>query len=131
MALTKVNIELIRGDDESRLVHLNQQQPDGTLIPLDLTTVARFDLHGVVGNKTVLVLSSENGLIEVLNATAGELVVHFPHSLTENAKWLEAQYDLQLTLTSGRIKTVLEGKIKLKHDYTQRQTAVTNGGGNE
>lgn len=112
------NIKLKRGDDEWRQITLTY--PSGKV--LDLSALQRADLHAVVCYQKiekVLELSTENQLIEVLNAAEGKLLLHFPHQLTENESWTQADYDLQLTFADGRIKTVLSGQIILSHDITK------------
>lgn len=111
-------IKLKRGDDELRQISL--AYPSGKV--LDLSSLQRADLHAVVSRPTaekVLDLSTENQLIEVIDATAGKLLLHFPHSLTEDGDWVQAEYDLQLTFADGRIKTVLSGQVILSHDVTK------------
>lgn len=114
----RATIKLKRGDDELRQITLTY--PSGKV--LDLSTLQRADLHAVTAcrkGERVLELSTENQLIEVLNATEGKLLLHFPHHLTENENWTTADYDLQLTFVDGRIKTVLSGAIALSHDITK------------
>lgn len=114
----RATIKLKRGDDELRQISL--AYPSGKV--LDLSSLQRADLHAVVSRPTaekVLDLSTENQLIEVLNAAEGKLLLHFPHQLTENENWTTADYDLQLTFADGRIKTVLSGAIALLHDITK------------
>lgn len=118
MALSNENISLIRGDDTSRVVWLKVRQTEGET-PFDLSKVARIDLHANSGRNRVLSLSTEDDSITITEALQGKLLLTFEHTLTQEANWLEALYDLQLTFTSGRIQTVLKGKIKLEHDITQ------------
>lgn len=49
----------------------------------------------------------------------GELLLQFSHSLTEQAEWTRAIYDLQATDEDGKVKTLLRGTIELTHDITR------------
>lgn len=105
-------LELIRGDDHSiRLLVLN---PDKT--PVDLSS-AEFDLHAKTddSDNPVIQLSTSDGTIET---ASGRIVLHFAHDTTKDADWESANYDLQMR-KDGKRKTILQGKIKLIHDYTR------------
>ena len=112
-------IKLKRGDDEQYLVQILQENADGSQSPFDLSDTARADLHAKVGNKLELQLSTETGEIGWHNRATGELLLEFPHALTENADWLVADYDLQLIDRNDKRKTVLSGRIELSHDITK------------
>ncbi|PVX40515.1 hypothetical protein C8D76_10388 [Pasteurella langaaensis DSM 22999] len=110
----KLSIRLKRGDDESRLLTLCNQ--DGS--PFDLSDLERADLHAVAKSKEiVLSLSTTDKSIEILEQ--GQMLLTIHHSLTENQQWKIADYDLQLKFTDGRIKTIIEGQITLVHDVTK------------
>lgn len=111
-------IKLKRGDDEQRRVELKIQTQQ-QFVAFDLSAVARADLHAVVMGKQVLELSTTNGQIELLDREQGQLLLTFPHILTQNATWDCADYDLQLIYRDGRVKTVLSGKILLSADVTK------------
>lgn len=112
-------IKLIRGDDEQIEVQIQQQAEDGSLSPFDLTNIARADLHANAQGDIVLRLSTEDGTIEWLNRTSGQMLLNFHHALTENERWQVADYDLQLIDNQGRRKTVLTNRIELLHDITK------------
>lgn len=114
-------IKLKRGDDEQRLIEL-KTQVQNQLIPFDLSEVARADLHAINAGKRVLELSTANGYIEILDRTLGQILLNFPHDLTQDATWLSADYDLQLTYHNGKIKTVMTGQILLSPDITNVET---------
>lgn len=116
----KIKLVLYRGDDTAQLFSLTQ---DGT--PYDTSQIARLDLHAVAdvpsfGGKSkpekVLNLSSDDN-IQVISK--GKILVNFSHDLTADATWTRANFDLQATLTDGRIKTLVQGTITLTHDTTQ------------
>lgn len=108
-------IRLRRGDDEIRLITLKHQSDTA----FDLSDLARADLHAVADKQRVLELSTVNSLIKVINEAEGEILINIPHNLTENSEWKIADYDLQLTFSDGKIKTVLEGQIHLLQDVTR------------
>ena len=126
--MDKTTINLYRGDDEECIVRLFEKQPDNKLKPLDLSEMARFDLWATVRNKPVLTLSSTTGEIEVVDAPGGVLKVTFSHSLTKDATWSQADYDLQAVSNKGRVKTPIQGgRINLKFDVTPDMTGARNG----
>lgn len=121
--MDKTTINLYRGDDEECIVRLFEKQLDDKLKPLDLSNMARFDLWATVRNKPVLTLSSTTGEIEVVDAPGGVLKVTFSHSLTKDATWSQADYDLQAVSNKGRVKTPIQGgRINLKFDVTPDMT---------
>lgn len=115
MGIAKANMKLQRGDDEMRLIEFKQD--DGS--PYDLSNVARVDMHLATHSGTVLQLSTENGSIQIVDGNSGQLLLNFSHELTQNEKWISAEYDIQLTYQDGKIKTVLQGQITLLHDITK------------
>lgn len=119
--LKPTRISLMRGDDEVRLVRLQQRATSGCTQPFDLSRYQRFDLHAKdeETDEIVLKLSSDNGEISTREASAGELLLQFSHSLTEQAEWTRAIYDLQATDEDGKVKTLLLGTIELTHDITR------------
>lgn len=126
--MDKTTINLYRGDDEECIVRLFEKQLDDKLKPLDLSNMARFDLWATVRNKPVLTLSSTTGEIEVVDAPGGVLKVTFSHSLTKDATWSQADYDLQAVSNKGRVKTPIQGgRINLKFDVTPDMTGGRNG----
>lgn len=126
--MDKTTINLYRGDDEECIIRLFEKQLDKTLKPLDLSNIARFDLWAKVRNKPVLTLSSTTGEIEVVDALGGVLKVTFSHSLTKDATWSQADYDLQAVSNKGRVKTPIQGgRINLKFDVTPDMTEARNG----
>lgn len=126
--MDKTTINLYRGDDEECTVRLFEKQPDETLKPLDLSDMARFDLWAKVRSKAVLTLSSTTGEIEVIDASGGVLKITFNHSLTKDATWSQADYDLQAVSNKGRVKTPIRGgRINLQFDVTPDMTEARNG----
>ena len=117
--MDKTTINLYRGDDEECIVRLFEKLPDNKLKPLDLSSMARFDLWATVRNKPVLTLSSTTGEIEVVDVPGGVIKLNISHNLTKEATWSQADYDLQTVSHSGRIKTpIRNGRINLQFDYT-------------
>lgn len=106
----KQNLKLIRGDDTTLTMRLKQNNE-----PYLLDGVSRIDLHAKVKGKTMLELSTADGTIE---HDGERILLHFTHALTAAAKWLTADYDVQL-INHGKIKTVMYGRIDLQHDITQ------------
>lgn len=116
----KIKLVLYRGDDTAQLFSLTQ---NGT--PYDTSQIARLDLHAVadvpsfgskIKSEKVLRLSSDDG-IQIIDQ--GKILVNFSHAMTADATWTRANFDLQATLTDGRIKTLAQGTISLIHDTTQ------------
>ena len=117
--MDKTTINLYRGDDEECTVRLFEKQPD---------EMARFDLWAKVRSKAVLTLSSTTGEIEVIDAPGGVLKITFNHSLTKDATWSQADYDLQAVSNKGRVKTPIRGgRINLQFDVTPDMTEARNG----
>lgn len=123
MRLKPTNIELMRGDDEVRLVRLKRRTKTGELLPFDLCRYQRFSLHArdTDSEELVVQLESDNQAITLQSAVEGELLLHFAHATTENAEWGTADYDLQAVDEDGKIKTLLRGTIRLTHDITRRR----------
>lgn len=112
--MQKHKFKFFRGDDIS--YRLLFSLPNGEPVNLD---GVRFDLHAIVEGKTEpqIELSTQNGGISV--DTNGEALINFSHSDTQDAEWETANYDLQLTDTLGKRKTVLYGTIQLIPDQTR------------
>lgn len=126
--MDKTTINLYRGDDEECIIRLFEKQLDKSLKPFDLSDMVRFDLWAKVRNKPVLTLSSTTGEIEVIDAPGGVLKITFNHSLTKDATWSQADYDLQAISNKGRVKTPIQGgRINLKFDVTPDMTEARNG----
>lgn len=105
--MVKKPIKLYRGDDEAVLV---------TVKGIDLAEVARIDLHAVADKKVVFEMSTLDNTISI---TDEGILLDFKHDLHKDVEVKKASYDLQLTLTNGRIKTILVGTIDFTHDYTR------------
>ncbi|MCK3654204.1 hypothetical protein A4G19_15835 [Pasteurellaceae bacterium Macca] len=118
MKITRKNIQLKQGGDISLVVKLRQRNEEGVEIPFDLTQVERLDLHAVSRGERVLALSSVAQNIEISDREQGVLVLHFSARSTQEAGWLEAEYDLQMMI-AGKVRTVLEGAIQLSPDVTR------------
>ncbi len=117
MNLQPTNIRLKRGDDNGQPVEL--YGADGK--SFDLAAVKRIDLHANAVGKPALKLSTTDGSIKVTDKKRGRFLLHFPHELTQNAKWQRAEYDLQLVFVGDLVHTVLEGNIYLGGDVTVLQ----------
>lgn len=107
-------IRLYRGDDKTIRITLTQNKQ-----PFSLDNIARIDLHAQYQGQTVLMLSTENALIQIADKALGQILLSFPHRLTEMENWIEANFDLQLTFQDGTVKTVLGGSIQLVKDITK------------
>lgn len=117
--LSRQNMTFIRGDDAHRLIEI-KRQIDGKLQPVDLSDIARIDLHAKANGQIVLTRSTaEEAGIEFVNRTQGQVLLRFPHALTANWQWQLAHYDLQLTYQNGQVKTVLTGMIEVSADITR------------
>ena len=122
--MDKTTINLYRGDDDECIAHLWEVQEDNSLQPLVLRDAARLDLWASARGKVVISLSSTTDDIEVLDADGGVVLLKFKHETTAGATWLMAEYDLQITYNSGRVKTPIRaGRINLQHDVTPHQGA--------
>lgn len=117
--MSNVKIKLKRGDDEQRQVDIVWASDDGQTEPYDLINTTRADLHAKVDGQVVISLSTETGGIEITDRPNGTLLLDFAHTLTEQADWHSADYDLQLIDNQGKRKTVLSGRIELSHDVTK------------
>lgn len=112
--MQKHKFKFFRGDDVS--YRLLFALPSGE--PVNLTA-ARLDLHVVAEDELKIALSTENGGIETHEN--GEVILHFSHADTQAANWENANYDLQITDSLGKRKTVLYGTINLIPDHTRIQ----------
>lgn len=112
--ITQANIRIKRGDDGGQPVELYGL--DGK--PFDLSSVKRIDLHAKSVGKTVLTRSTTDDSIKVTDKKRGRFLLHFPHHLTQTARWQRAEYDLQLVFVGDLIHTVLEGYLNLSGDVT-------------
>lgn len=113
-------ISIYRGDTTERLVTLKMRNADKSLTDFDLSNVARVDMEVKDGNKVLLTLSTSNNSIEIKGSS---LLLKFAPTLTENAKWVQGRYDIQLTYNDGRIFTPVENSpFKLRHDITGRKS---------
>lgn len=105
--MIKKNIKIYRGDDEAILV---------SVTGVDLQEVAQVDLHAVADKKAVLKLST---LDDTISITDEGILLDFKHETHKDVEVKKADYDLQLTFKSGRIKTILLGVIEFTHDFTR------------
>ncbi|MDY2947334.1 MAG: hypothetical protein SOS93_05835 [Mannheimia varigena] len=112
--MQKHKFKFFRGDDVS--YRLLFRLPNGEAVNLD---GIRLDLHAMVEGKTEpqIELSTQNGGVSI--NTEGEVLINFSHADTQDVDWEIANYDLQLTDTKGKRKTVLYGTIQLIPDQTQ------------
>ena len=62
----------------------------------------------------VLTLSTLNGKIKV--KSSNELILIIPHEDTEEAKWDQSLYTLQLITKSGKYKTIMKGYIAFQSE---------------
>ncbi|WP_077475276.1 hypothetical protein [Rodentibacter ratti] len=107
----KHDIALYRGDDTEITVSITDD--DGVALPLE---GVRADLHALANRDVVLRLSTDDGSITIAN---NDITLHFNHDLTAQAEWKSAKYDLQITDTQGKVKTLLAGTITLTADITK------------
>lgn len=110
-------IDLIRGDSRSCKILLQKSLADKSIIPFDLSEYSRIGFTAKANGTTVLSLSLGNG-ITVPEPSNGEIYLDIEPDHTKTAVWKIAEFDLQLTDTYGRVKTVMFGVVTLKHDYT-------------
>lgn len=89
--------------------------------PVDLTgCTAKLQIRETVSSpNTLLSLSTDNARI-VLGGTAGTITLKL--TAVETAAlvgWVNAVYDLEITFTSGFVRRLLQGSVKLSPEVTR------------
>lgn len=92
-------LDCLRGDDKECVLYFRQEDPDGTLAPMDLTFFS--DWHACVYAKHPSVEICEIETL-VLNPTQGKVVLKIPHDSLLFTDWPAATYMWQLRATNER-----------------------------
>ena len=104
-----IDLEIVRGDDDGWAFDVSDD--DGAV---DLGDY-RIDLHIKPAKGDAIKLSSTTGDIKI----KGNIIyVSVSHDKTENIKWQSAQWDLQLTDSTKKVRTICGGEFTLIPDVT-------------
>lgn len=86
-------------------------------IPINLTgATAKMEFRQTIDSPVMLTLSTENGGIVIIDPVNG--VLNVPPRLVE-LPYQKYLYDLQITLSTGYVRTFLEGTWEIKPDITE------------
>ena len=97
-----IDLEMVRGDDDGWAFDVSDD--DGAV-----------DLHIKPAKGEVIKLSSTTG---DLKAKGNIIYASVSHDKTENVKWQSAQWDLQLTDSTNKVRTICGGEFTLIPDVT-------------
>lgn len=109
--MENIDLEFVRGDDFGFIFEIQSEDEE-----LDLTGY-KFDLWIVptdVKDRPIK-LSTNNGI--TINGNNLEFIINA--ELTQKAKWLQADYDLQMRDLNNLITTIVKGRISLIPDITK------------
>lgn len=104
-----IDLEMVRGDDDGWAFDISD---DDGAVDLD---GYRIDLHIKPAKGEVIKLSSTTG---DLKAKGNIIYASVSHDKTENVKWQSAQWDLQLTDSTNKVRTICGGEFTLIPDVT-------------
>lgn len=101
---------LVRGDSDSFDVPIEQRQPDGTYLPLNLTnyTVTVHIVHTNEMTGEVLTLTDGNGL--TVDAVAGQITIEL--SAAQSAAFDRDEYEWTLVLTKPDVPSYRKTFVK-------------------
>ncbi|WP_288677720.1 hypothetical protein [uncultured Aggregatibacter sp.] len=107
--MEQIDLEMVRGDDDGWTFDVSDE--DGAV---DLDGY-RIDLHIKPAKGEAIKLSSTTGDIK----TKGNIIyVSVLHEKTETVNWQSAQWDLQLTDSTNKVRTICGGEFVLIPDVT-------------
>ena len=107
--MEEIDLEMVRGDDDGWTFAVSDD--DGAV---DLGDY-RIDLHIKPAKGEAIKLSSTTG---DLKAKGNIIYASVSHEKTENVKWQSAQWDLQLTDSTNKVRTICGGEFTLIPDVT-------------
>nr|DAF17649.1 MAG TPA: BppU domain protein [Caudoviricetes sp.] len=108
--MKRIDLEWYRGDDEMEtfVFEIDNKPVDFTGCSFNMKIVPEY-----LGEP--ILLSTSEGIVVKDNMVQ----ISVPHQATENVSWDSANYDLQMTDSTGRIKTLCYGSISLLQDTTR------------
>lgn len=110
-----------RGDDFFKTLRFFNRDKQKT--PYDLTG-CRIDIDIEPNQQDddaadpIIRLSTDNGALRI---EENKLHLHIANRHTKKVTWKTAVFDVQVTDGNGFIKTIANGKIKLRHDTTRER----------
>ena len=110
-----------RGDDFFKTLRFFNRDEQKT--PYDLTG-CRIDIDIEPNQQDddavdpIIRLSTDNGALRI---EENKLHLHIANRHTQKVMWKTAVFDVQVTDGNGFIKTIANGKIKLRHDTTRER----------
>lgn len=117
MAAFKYNIKLDQGATNRELFTWKSGTP-ATLVNLTGCT-AKAQVRSSKDNEVVLIeLSTTDGSI-VLGGALGTVELIFSPATTIGVEWRSAVYDVEVTLSNGDIRRLVEGSITLSPEVTR------------
>ena len=117
MAAFRLDLKLDQGSTNRKLVTWKAGTPAQ---PVDLTgCTAKLQVRQTHQALAVLIeLSSQTNTI-VLGGALGTIELIFSANSTIGAQWTQAVYDLEITLSNGDIRRLVEGTITLSPEVTR------------
>lgn len=108
--MNRIDLEWRRGDDEMEtfVFEIDKKPVDFTGCSFNMKIVPEYQGEPIL-------LSSSEGIAVKDNMVQ----ISVPHRATENTSWDTANYDLQMTDGTGRIKTLCYGSISMLQDITR------------
>jgi hypothetical protein len=107
------DVELFAGD--SLDIYCTVKDPYGVLVDLS-TAQAIYAISKAVGDAEPLVTKESTASGEINLSATGDMVVHLRSDDTVGMAQGGYYHEAQITLTDGRVGTVLYGKFKIKQN---------------
>jgi len=106
----------IKGDTFNEVIFTINQLVSGTTQPMDLTGAsARMHFKLTPQSLAALEMTTANSKLAIIDATAGKLAI--VKQVIDIAAG-HYQFDLEVTLQSGDVYTVIAGELTIKQDIT-------------
>lgn len=113
----KLKLSLPQGADHRQHLTWKAGTPP---VPVDLTGCsARMQVRAKIDAPEVLdELSTGNGRI-VLGGADGAIELVFPHAVSAAYAWRSGVYDLELTMSDGTVRRLLQGQVAVDPEVTR------------
>jgi hypothetical protein len=111
------NIKLYQGATYRQMLTWKAGDPPQAVNLTDCT--ARMHVRSEINLPTTLLnLTTANGGI-VLGGTAGTIEIVIADTLTSGKSWREGVYDLEIVLSNGDVRRLIEGTVSMEPEVTR------------